>query len=127
MNVQVRKKRILAADDARDWIEVVKVQLEAQNYEVVTAYDGAEALEKARTQSPDLVLLDVMLPNMSGFEVCRMLKFDKKFQNIPIVLLTSRDSQKDRLTGKEVGANEYIPKYNFSDVAIGKVQELVGN
>lgn len=121
------KIRILAVDDAKDWVEVVKFRLEADNFEVITAYDGREALAKARENKPDLILLDVMLPHLSGFEVCRLLKFDKNYRNIPVVLLTSRNSEGDRNIGKQVGANEYISKTSFLENATEKINELTRN
>jgi len=84
--------------------------LEANGYEVSEAPDGAVGLEKARNTTPDLIILDIMLPKMDGYKVARLLKFDQKYMNIPIVLLTARCQQTDRETGMEVGGDAYLIK-----------------
>ena len=79
----MNKKRILLVDDEKDMVFAVKMQLEAENFEVLTAADGQEALDKTHRDKPDLIILDVMLPKIDGYKVSRMLKFDKKYKNIP--------------------------------------------
>jgi CheY-like chemotaxis protein len=106
----VAKKRILIVDDYPQVVEVLKIRLEAAGYEVLTAYDGPEALTVARKEHPDLILLDVLLPKINGYKVARLLKFDKKYKNIPIIMLTSRAKKADANLGLEAGANEYIYK-----------------
>ncbi len=103
-------KRILIADDEMDIVETTKFMLETEGFEVLTAYDGEEALKIARSAYPDLILLDVMMPKINGYKVSRLLKFDKKFQDIPILMITARSQEEDRLIGEETGANEYITK-----------------
>ena len=89
------------------------MRLEFAGFEVDVAYDGQEGLSKARNLKPDLVILDVMLPKMNGYKVCRFLKFDRKYQHIPIIMLTSRAKKSDVEIGKQTGANEYLFKpYN---------------
>ncbi len=104
------KKKILIVEDYLNIVEILTMRLEALGYDVVVAYDGHEGLQKARTLTPDLIILDVLLPKMNGFKVSRLLKFDSKFQDIPIIMLTSRESQHHRELGMEMGADEYVYK-----------------
>jgi two-component system, OmpR family, alkaline phosphatase synthesis response regulator PhoP len=107
------KKRILVVDDYPQVVELIKLRLETSGYNVLVAYDGQEGLNIARNELPDLIILDVMLPKMNGYKVCRFLKFDKKYKHIPVVMLTSRAKQSDADVGKKTGADEYLFKpYN---------------
>ena len=106
----IEKKRILAVDDEESLIAALTCRLEASNYEVIHAFDGREALSKAKGEKPDLIILDIMLPFLDGFEICRLLKFDSKYKDIPIVMLTSKVSDSDRKTGFDVGADAYLTK-----------------
>jgi len=102
--------RILAVDDSATILEMIKAILLAGGYEVITAADGAEALEKARAEEPDLILLDVMLPKLDGYRVCRLLKFDQKYKRIPIIMLTAKTEEQSMATGIRTGANQYLTK-----------------
>lgn len=124
--VYMEKKRILLVDDETELAEMVKLRLEANNYEVLTAYDGKEGLDLARREKPDLIILDLMLPKIDGYKVCRMLKFDEKYKKIPIILFTSRIQESDKEVGFEVGANAYITKPFEPQVLLDKVRELTG-
>jgi len=104
------KKKILVVDDEADFRMMLRARLEANGYEVSEAEDGAIGLEKARNTSPDLIILDVMMPKMDGYKVARLLKFDEKHRNIPVVLLTARSQQSDRETGTAVGGDAYLTK-----------------
>ena len=104
------RKRILFIEDEKDLVRLVKVKLEESGYEVLAAHDGQEGLEKARTEKPDLIILDIMLPKMNGYEVCQLLKFDEKHWKIPIIMLTAKVEDRDKALGKETGANEYLTK-----------------
>ncbi len=119
------KKRILLVDDEKDLTYAVSLQLEANNFEVLLASDGQEALEIARRKKPDLIILDLMLPKIDGFKVCRMLKFDEKYKNIPIILFTARAQEADKKLGKEVGADCYITKPFDSKELLAKINELL--
>jgi phosphate regulon transcriptional regulator PhoB len=99
--------RILIVDDEPPIIDVLEYNLKKANYEVVVARDGQEALEKARRQRPDLVILDLMLPKLDGLEVCRALRRDS---DLPIIMLTARDEEVDRVVGLELGADDYVVK-----------------
>lgn len=104
------KKTVLVADDESDIVETLQFMLESDGFEVLTAYDGEEALNIARRAIPDVILLDVMMPKINGYKVSRLLKFDKKFQDIPILMITARTQEEDKLIGEETGADEYITK-----------------
>ena len=119
------KKRILLVEDERDMSRVTSVVLEANGYEVITAYDGQEALQKARSEGPDLIILDLMLPKLDGYKVCRMLKYDDRYKNIPILMLTARAQDSDKKTGEEVGTDAYIVKPFRVNVLLEKIEELL--
>jgi len=99
--------RILIVDDEPPIIDVLEYNLKKANYEVIVAHDGQEALEKARCQRPDLVILDLMLPKLDGLEVCRALRREG---DLPIIMLTAKDEEVDRVVGLELGADDYVVK-----------------
>jgi DNA-binding response OmpR family regulator len=103
-------KRILAVDDQRHIARLVQYHLEQAGYEVELAYDGAEALEKVRSTHPDLVILDVMMPGLDGFEVLRRMKEDSRTEPIPVIMLTARSEADDALEGYDRGAQWYLGK-----------------
>jgi len=104
------KIRILVVDDEPDVLDLVTYNLGQAGFQTDTAADGAEALRKARSTTPDLILLDLMLPEMDGLEVCKLLRRDAKTSAIPIIMLTARASEIDRIVGLELGAADYVPK-----------------
>ncbi len=119
--------KILVADDEPDIVETIQLVLEARGHEVLKANDGMEALDQARNHNPDIIFLDVMMPKLDGYRVCRMLKFDSQYKKIPVVLLTARAGSKDISTGGEVGADEYITKpFDVNDL-LELVDRLVEN
>jgi two-component system alkaline phosphatase synthesis response regulator PhoP len=101
--------KILLVDDEKDIVEFIKYNLEKENYEVITAYDGEEALEKM-PQHPDLVILDILMPKLTGYEVCKKIKANADYHNIPIIFLTAKTSEIDEILGLELGASDYIKK-----------------
>jgi DNA-binding response OmpR family regulator len=102
--------RILVVDDELDAVELIAFNLKAAGCEVVTATDGAEALKKARTLLPDLIVLDLMLPEIDGLEVCKILRRDPATAAVPIVMLTAKAAEIDRVLGLELGADDYLTK-----------------
>ena len=102
--------RVLVVDDEPDAIELIRFNLKASGYDVLTAEDGEEALLKARKFSPDLILLDVMLPEIDGLEVCKILRRDPATATLPIIMLTAKASEIDRVLGLEFGADDYVTK-----------------
>ena len=106
----MEKKKILIVDDEMDIVETLRFFLEQEGYECITAFDGIEALNKARAENPGLILLDIMLPKMNGYKVARLLKFDEKYRHIPIIMLTAKTQDIDRVLGIETGADGYLTK-----------------
>ncbi len=103
-------KKILVCDDEPYILMALSDAVEMEGYECVTAVNGKEAVEKARDERPDLILLDVMMPYKDGFEVCKELKEDELTRDIPVIMLTAKSQQLDIQKGKEVGADDYITK-----------------
>jgi DNA-binding response OmpR family regulator len=97
-------------DDEPEAVELVEFNLKQAGYAVTTAADGAEALKKARTQPPELIVLDVMLPEMDGFEICKTLRADPAVSRVPIIMLTAKAAEIDRVLGLELGADDYLTK-----------------
>jgi DNA-binding response OmpR family regulator len=102
--------KILIIDDEPFIVETLRFALEKAGYAVLVAYDGEEGLRITRSEIPDLILLDIMLPKLNGFQICRLLKSDERYRSIPIIMLTARTQERDRLLGKEIGSDEYITK-----------------
>lgn len=106
----VSKSKILVVDDEAHIVELIRFNLEKDGYRVVAAQDGREALKLAREERPDLIVLDVMLPGVDGFEVCRMIQRDNETGEIPIIMLTARSEEIDKILGLEIGADDYMTK-----------------
>jgi DNA-binding response OmpR family regulator len=104
------KQKILVVDDEPDAVELVAFNVKAAGYEVVTASNGEEALTKARTLLPRLIVLDLMLPEVDGMEVCKVLRRDPRTRGIPIIMLTAKAGEIDRVLGLELGADDYVTK-----------------
>ncbi|KPJ69875.1 hypothetical protein AMJ44_02100 [candidate division WOR-1 bacterium DG_54_3] len=120
-----KTKKILVVDDEPDVASLLTLMLKSQGYNVIAAGDGQEALEKARAEVPDLIVLDIMLPKLDGYKVARMLKFDEKFSHIPIIMLTAKIQEKDRKTGLEMGADAYVTKPFDTMQLLEKVKEVL--
>jgi len=116
------QKKILVVDDEADLVETLRFPLEMEGFQVLISYNGEDALSQARKENPDLILLDLMLPKLDGYKVCRLLKFDERYKHIPILMLTAKTQEKDKLLGKETGANEYITKPFDIDELMKKVK-----
>jgi len=99
--------KILAVDDEQRMVRFIQLNLEQDGFEVITAYNGKDALEQVRTQLPDLILLDIMMPDINGFEV---LKKIREVNNVPVIMLTAKGEEDDRIQGLELGADDYITK-----------------
>ena len=104
------KPKILIVDDEPDAIEMLAFNLRNSGYEVVTAEDGEEALKKAKQDNPDLMVLDLMIPEVDGLEVCKLLRRDPATAKLPIIMLTAKAAEIDRVLGLEIGADDYVTK-----------------
>ena len=109
-NALMAKAKILIVDDEKNIVEALTYNLEKEGFRTVVARDGADAIEAARGELPDLVLLDWMLPEVEGLEVCRILKQDAKTRHIPIIMLTVKSEETDKVLGLEMGADDYVTK-----------------
>lgn len=105
-----KTSKILIVDDAMDTVELLRKRLRFEGYETIEAYDGEQCLEQVRAGAPDLVILDIMLPKMDGYEVCRRLKASKSTSYIPILMLTAKGQVEDKVKGLDLGANDYLAK-----------------
>ena len=122
---QPKKSKILVVDDEPDAVELVAFNLKNAGFDVVTAGDGKEALSKARSAHPDLVVLDLMLPEMDGLDVCKNLRKEPETANIPIVMLTAKTGEVDRVLGLELGADDYVTKPFSTRELILRVKNLL--
>jgi CheY-like chemotaxis protein len=119
------KKRILIVEDQAGIVNMLRMRLEANNYEVITAGDGQEGLERAHNENPSLIVLDVMLPKMNGYKVCQLLKSDPKYKRIPIIISSGRTPQEIRRVSQEVGADAYVSKPFEAETLLSKMKELL--
>ncbi|MCK5083066.1 MAG: response regulator [Candidatus Omnitrophica bacterium] len=117
--------KILVVDDEPVMVRAVEKVLTANNYNVSKAFDGEEGLKKARSENPDLIVLDLMLPKMNGYKICRLLKFDDRYKHIPIVIYTVCGQEEDRKLGFEVGADAYLVKPFEPPVLLAKIEALL--
>jgi len=119
-------KKILIADDKPEVVELVRATLEEEDYQIIDTSDGKEALEKIRLEKPALVLLDVVMPKMDGFEVLSQLKKDIKLKEMPIIMLTARGQKLDKDKGVRLGAEDYIVKPFSPSHLLHKIKEVLG-
>jgi DNA-binding response OmpR family regulator len=119
-------KRILVVDDETYILNILDFSLGGEGFEVLTANNGEEALTMAVDQHPDLIVLDVMMPKIDGFEVCRALKAKADTKDIPIILLTAKDRDNDRQRGQEVGVDRYMTKPFSPQKLIEAIHEMLG-
>lgn len=113
---------ILVVDDEQPIANILKYNLEQEGYRVVTAYDGHEALDKALNELPDLIVLDLMLPGQSGFDVCRRIR---QRSTVPIIMLTARESEADKVQGLDLGADDYVTKPFSPKEVVARVKALL--
>jgi len=107
-------KTILIVEDEPDIVKLIEYNLQQAGFETIRAYDGMSGQKQAKERLPDLIILDLMLPQLDGFEVCKLLKRDEKTANIPILMLTAREEEIDRIIGFELGTDDYVVKSSFS-------------
>lgn len=118
-------KKILVVDDEKDIVDLVAYNLEKAGYKVLRAYDGAAALRKAQEEAPDLLVLDLMLPGLDGLEVCRRLKAADKTARIPVLMLTAKGEESDKVVGLELGADDYVTKPFSPKELVARVKALL--
>ncbi len=119
-------KRILIIEDEKDIVNLLKIRLISRGYtDVICAYDGQEGLDLAHRQLPDLIILDLMLPKIDGYKVCRMLKFSDKYKHIPIIIYSARSQAEDKKLAQDCGADAYISKTLGHEVLLDKLQQLL--
>jgi len=104
------KEKILIVDDEKDIVKMLDYNLKKEGFRVISAYDGEDALDMAAREHPDLIVLDLMLPGIDGLEVCKTLKKESKTASIPIIMLTAKTQESDKVVGLELGADDYVTK-----------------
>src|SRR5712664_2242474 len=117
--------RVLVVDDILSNVKLLEAKLAAEYFEVLTAYNGEQALARVASDAPDIILLDVMMPGMDGFEVCRRIKANTKTAHIPIVMVTALDQPSDRVTGLDAGADDFLTKPVDDAALFARVRSLV--
>ena len=117
--------RILIVDDNADLLAILSSRFRSRGFETLEAYDGAEALEVAQASNPDVVVLDVMMPELNGYQVCRQIKENPALAHVPIVLLTAKDGEADKFWGSEVGADLYLTKPIDPGTVVLQVEALL--
>ena len=122
--MESKPKRILLADDEPDILEIISYNLTQQGYEVYTAKNGDEALDKAKLLNPDLIILDIMMPKKTGIEVCKILRTQSIFKNTLIIFLTALDDEPTHIKGLETGADDYISKPISPKILISRVNAI---
>ena len=106
----MRKAKVMVVDDSPTELKLMSAPFLSQGYDLVTAADGEEALKKLPSEQPDLIVLDVVMPKLNGFKVCREIKKSPKFKNVKVILLTSKNQESDKFWGEKQGADAYITK-----------------
>ncbi len=120
-----KKSKILIVDDAVDTVELLRKRFHSEGYDTAEAYDGEEALQKVEEYNPDLIVLDVMMPKLDGYEVCRRLKTDENRKYIPVLMLTAKGEVENKVKGLEIGADDYLPKpFDYKELS-ARVKSLL--
>ena len=120
------KGRILVVDDEIYIVHILDFSLGMEGYEVLTALDGEQALEKARAEKPDLIVLDIMMPKLDGYETCKALKSNPETKDIPVILLSAKGRNVDQKVGFEVGADDYITKPFSPRKLVERINAILG-
>ena len=120
------KGRILVVDDEIYIVHILDFSLGMEGYEVLTALDGEQAVEKARAEKPDLIVLDIMMPKLDGYETCKRLKADPETKDVPVILLSAKGRNVDQKVGFEVGADDYITKPFSPRKLVERINAILG-
>ena len=118
--------KILVVDDEIYIVHILDFSLGMEGYEVITALDGDQAIEKARAEKPDLIVLDIMMPKLDGYETCKMLKADEATRDIPVILLSAKGRNVDQKIGFEVGADDYMTKPFSPRKLVERINAILG-
>ena len=124
--MSVAKGKILVVDDEIYIVHILDFSLGMEGYQVLTALDGEQALEKARAEHPDLIVLDIMMPKLDGYETCKLLKADESTRAIPVILLSAKGRNVDQKIGFEVGADDYITKPFSPRKLVERINAILG-
>jgi DNA-binding response OmpR family regulator len=119
------KPRILIIEDEKDILTALQIRLVANGYEIIAAADGPDGLRKARTEKPDLIILDIMLPKLDGYQIARMLKYDENYAKVPILMLTAKVQQSDVEQGLASGADAYMTKPFKAEELLAEISRLL--
>jgi len=119
-------KKILVVDDEPHIVKLVEMRLKASGYDVISSHDGRQCLDMVRSEKPDLIILDLMLPSLNGYEVCHALRSDPVHKNIPIVMLSAKGKFNDMKTGLEKGVDAYVAKPFKTETLLGILKGLLG-
>lgn len=120
-----KEKIIVLCEDNADIGDMLSMRLEVSGYKVIRAMDGEEGMDKIRVYRPDLILTDLMMPGITGFELCRMVRFDDELRDIPIIVLSALDRQREREKAIEAGADSYFIKPFDLDLLVKKIRDLI--
>lgn len=120
------KRRILLVDDEPSVVKIVGKRLEVEGFDVLIAMDGQEGLMKAQSERPDLIILDLMLPKLNGYELCSKLKQDARYQKIPVIMFTAKAKEQDEQLGMECGANAFVRKPFRAQELLEHIRTLMG-
>ena len=120
------KGKILVVDDEIYIVHILDFSLGMEGYEVITALDGEQAIEQARNEKPDLIVLDIMMPKLDGYETCKILKSEKETRDIPVILLSAKGRNVDQKVGFEVGADDYITKPFSPRKLVERINAILG-
>jgi two-component system, OmpR family, alkaline phosphatase synthesis response regulator PhoP len=123
---RMSKGKILVVDDEIYIVHILDFSLGMEGYEVITALDGEQALEKVNAEKPDLIVLDIMMPKLDGYEVCKSIKSNASTQNIPVILLSAKGRNVDQKLGFDVGADDYITKPFSPRKLVERINQLLG-
>ncbi|MBI4707096.1 MAG: response regulator [Candidatus Omnitrophica bacterium] len=119
------KKKILLVDDEPAFVDMLKLRLESNNYDVVVAYDGQEGLKKIELENPDLVILDVLMPKLNGYDCCNIIKNNPEFKDIPVIFLTVKAGDEDNALVRKVGADNFIVKPFDPHKLLSRIKDLI--
>jgi len=118
-------KTVFIVDDEEFFIKPIQLFLEKKGFNVETASDGMKGLQQARAVNPDVIMLDLMLPAVDGYQICRMLKGDRKFKHIPVIIVSAKDTERDKQLGKQSGADTYITKPVVPETLLKEINALL--